>query len=223
MSIIAHDLVNPFNSLIGMSELLMNRVDELTAEERKNYSELIHSSAQSAFALLQNLLTWARSQTGRIRYLPEIFDLRTIIQDILSLNMVNLEAKSIHFESTCMESVSVFGDREMISTVLRNLVNNSIKFVPREGEIIMNARRENGKVRVEIRDTGIGISKEKIAEILNSTTINPGRGTAGELGSGLGLSLCKEFIRIHGGELEIQSELGKGTTFAFTLPTEDRG
>lgn len=221
MSIIAHDLINPFNSLIGMSELLMKRIDKLGADERKQYSELIHSSAQSAYALLQNLLAWARSQTGQIKHLPEILDLRTIIQDILELNMANLEAKSIHVETACKEDVKVWGDKEMISTVIRNLVNNAIKFVPKDGKISMCASKENGRVKVEIKDTGIGMPPEKVEEIQDSISVSPSPGTDGEKGSGLGLSLCKEFIRLHGGQLEIESEVGKGSTFSFTLPAKN--
>lgn len=223
MSIIAHDLVNPFNSLIGMSDLLMKRSEKLDAATRRQYTELINNSAQSAFDLLQNLLAWARSQTGRIKQVPEYLDLKTIIQEIINLNMANLGAKSIHVKSACPGNVKVWGDREMISTILRNLVNNSIKFVPSGGDISISARKENGKVRIEIKDNGVGMSPEKVKEILSSDELDPTTGTGGEKGSGIGLNLCKEFIRQHGGKLEIQSEEGKGSTFSFTLPEEVEG
>ena len=220
ISIIAHDLINPFNTLIGMSELMMDRIESFDSETRKRYTRLIHGSAQSAFALLQNLLAWARSQTGQIKHSPEDLDIRTIVGDVIELNRANIEAKGLQVRTEFQGKIRVWGDGEMIRTILRNLLNNAIKFVPRGGEIIFHTHTRGERVWIAVEDKGIGISAEKIGEILQSSELDPAKGTEGERGSGIGLNLCKEFIRMHGGELAVDSQVGKGTTFSFTLPTE---
>ncbi|MCK6605627.1 MAG: ATP-binding protein [Ignavibacteriaceae bacterium] len=217
-SIIAHDLKNPFYSIIGLADIVINDFHELSKDDSLSYIQSIRNSAQYSYELLSNLLEWANMQTGRLKFNPVSFDLTLTASKSYNLMKMTAAKKGIELELAVEDELAVYADENMINTVLRNLVTNAIKFTNEGGKIIVRAERDGGKALISIIDNGIGMSekiKEKIFRIdVSSST----RGTANERGTGLGLILCKEFIEENGGNVWFESEQGKGTTFYFTVP-----
>lgn len=217
-SIIAHDLKNPFHTVLGYSQLLSSNYDTFTEVERRNFANAINQSTGNIFRLLQNLLEWARSQTGRIVFLPREIDFSYTLKNALSVMRPLADQKHISIELNYNEPLILFADPQMIETVLRNLINNAIKFTPEHGKIIISVSQTGEQVEVRISDTGIGISEEETQALFKIDSTIKRKGTNNEDGSGLGLILCKEFIQKHNGSIGVESELGKGSTFYFGLP-----
>lgn len=217
-SIIAHDLKNPINTIMGFSELLMLRKKVLPDTKKDNFISLIHDSSLRINDLLKNLLQWARSQTGTIQFNPKEHNLNTLIKGNIELleTMAHKKDISIHFHSSIDTKCSF--DANMINTVLRNLGQNAIKFTNRNGEINFIAEENEDKYTITVSDNGEGISEEQIKKLLTSDYNESTDGTENEKGSGLGLILCKEFITAHNGTFEIKSTIGKGSKFIFSLP-----
>lgn len=217
-SIIAHDLKNPFNALLGFSELLEKNYDTYSREEVKEYINVIYESSQGLFKLLDNLLQWSRTQTGTITYHPEYFNLFQIIKQEVDLLQINADKKKITINVLLNQDQSAFADRNIIATVVRNLLNNALKFTNKGGFVEIKAREIKNDIEVSITDSGIGIDANDLSQLfeLNSSLLN--KGTANEEGTGLGLLLCKEFIEKNGGKIWVISSRGKGSTFYFTLP-----
>ncbi len=217
-SIIAHDLRNPFNSILGFSELLIENVKKYEAAETEECLRLISLSAKKTIILLDNLLSWAKSQTGQINYKPEKLILSSIIQDILDISISNAKIKNISLNYMQSGDIKVYADKNMLTTVLRNLISNAIKFTKPGGEIKVFTISEQNQAEISISDNGVGMNdgtRKKLFKIsANITTV----GTAEEKGSGLGLVLCKEFVEKLGGNIWVESETGKGSDFKFTLP-----
>ena len=217
-SIIAHDLRSPFNAILGFSNLLVEQMKAREYEGVEEYAGVIQNSSYRAMDLLINLLEWSRSQTGRIEFNPEYVEMVSLINEVTALLNDTAQQKSITISRKNPDSLSVFADKAMISTVLRNLISNAIKFTNPGGTIVISAEQNSDRLLVTVCDNGVGIRKEAIDKLFrieeNSSTI----GTQNEKGSGLGLLLCKEFILKHGGEIWVESELGKGSEFHFTLP-----
>jgi len=217
-SIIAHDLKNPFNALLGFSELLERNYDTYTKAEIKEYINVIYESSQSLFKLLDNLLQWSRAQTGSITYNPEPFELLQLIKQEVSYLQLNADKKKIAIKVLVNESIKVHADKNVISSVIRNLINNAIKFTNTNGRVEIWAQTVADEIEVSITDSGIGIDNNDLNNIflLNNSLSN--KGTANEEGTGLGLLLCKEFIEMNNGRIWATSTKGKGSTFYFTLP-----
>jgi PAS domain S-box-containing protein len=217
-SIIAHDLRSPFNAILGLSELLIKNIKDIEVAKSEKYLEIINSSAQNTLVLLDNLLDWAKAQTGEKYYNPEKTNLSAIISEILGVSKSIAKIKNISLNCIQTDDVEVYGDVNMLNTILRNLISNAIKYSHSNGEIAISAVRNKNNIEITVSDNGVGMSEEarnKLFEIdANITTI----GTANEKGSGLGLILCKEFVEKHGGEIWVKSELGKGSSFLFSLP-----
>jgi signal transduction histidine kinase/ligand-binding sensor domain-containing protein len=216
-SIIAHDLKNPFNSILGFSELLIEEFKELTEEKKLEFIGAIHDSSRRIYVLLENLLEWASTQTGNIRFHPEVFDLCEVFETNYALIRSKFEEKGILFSKDLSDNTQVFADYNMISTVIRNLLGNAVKFTEK-GEIKAAIKPINNHLEVSISDSGIGIPAKILAGIFEIDHKTSTAGTRGEKGSGLGLLICKEFVLKNGGEIFVTSEEGKGTTFTFTVP-----
>jgi signal transduction histidine kinase len=216
-SIIAHDLRNPFNTILGLSELAISNMAMADHDKIKKSFSDIRDTAKHTFDLLQNLLLWARSQTGALDFLPESFNLTERIQENVSLVKSQAEKKNIDLHYGDKTPVTVTGDTRMIDTVLRNLLTNAIKFTGQHGQVTVSVQEHDGCVEVHIRDSGIGIAPENIAKIFMLDSKYVRRGTDKERGSGLGLILCHEFIEKHQGTIRVESEPGKGSSFIFTL------
>jgi len=217
-SIIAHDLKNPLGVFKNMTKVLAENYDKFNQEEiHENITE-INKLANNIFELIENLLQWSRSQKGEIVFNPEMVDVSMLCNNCISLLKVNALNKKILLYSEVKSGALAFADMNMLSTVIRNLVSNAIKFTKENGEIKLSSRANGKFIEISVSDTGIGISKENINNLFRIDTHFTTYGTSDEKGTGLGLILCKEFIENHGGEIRINSEVGKGTVFTFTLP-----
>jgi signal transduction histidine kinase len=217
-SIIAHDLKNPFASLIGASDFLVNSSDELSPEQLKSFHEIINQSARTGYRLLENLLEWARMQTGTMAFKPKMVDLWNLVNEVVILLTGSAEQKDINLIARIDENLSAIVDENMINTVVRNLVSNAIKFTGRGGEIIVSSMLTDHFIEITVSDNGIGIPKDKIGKLFRIDEKMIQNGTENETGTGLGLILCKEFIERHKGKIRVESDLGKGSKFIFTIP-----
>jgi len=217
-TIIAHDLKSPFNSILGFSSLLNEEIKEKNYRNLEKYAGIIEESSQRAMDLLLNLLEWARSQTGKMDFNPTVNDFIELINDTTLLLNESAANKSIHLIKDMPATLSVKLDKAMISTVLRNLISNAIKFTRTNGEILIKAEVETNKIIFSVSDNGLGIPEEDIDKLFRIEESITTKGTFNEAGTGLGLILCKEFIEKHGVCISVESEFGKGSTFSFELP-----
>ena len=216
-SIIAHDLKSPFNSIIGFSDLLIEQINNNDDDGIAKYAKIIQQSSNRAMDLLMNLMEWSRSQTGRIEFNPENCKIVNCINETtLFYNDIAIQ-KSITIKNILPPKASVFADKAMLNTVLRNLVSNAIKFTHPGGEIIISAEKKQNEIIFSVSDSGVGISKSNIEKLFRIDNNYSTPGTQKEKGTGLGLILCKEFIEKHGGKIWVESEEGTGSTFYFTL------
>lgn len=218
-SIISHDLKGPLNSLTSFSGLLINHTDSLSKDEIRMLAKDLDKSLKNLFALLENLLEWSRSQTGNIEFKPEVFDLTALLQQNIELLTVQAQNKQITIHRKEAEhELPVRAHKHSVNTVVRNLISNAIKFTPQGGTVTLSARPSERQLTVSIADTGVGMSPEIIKKLFRIDTKHTTKGTAEEKGTGLGLILCKDFIEKNGGKIWVESEVGKGSVFYFTLP-----
>lgn len=217
-SIIAHDLRSPFTSIRSMSEMLDEAIENKNFEEARQFSEIVLKLAINANDLLGNLMEWARSQTGRMEYNPEPFELTDLIRVISNFFNLSAEQKSISLTKQLTQSISIYADKAMISTVLRNLISNAIKFTRPGGKINISAEKSLHEIIVLVSDNGVGIHEKALNKIFQISGMYSTKGTQNEMGTGLGLILCKEFIEKHHGKIWVESELGQGSRFYFSLP-----
>ncbi len=230
-SIVAHDLKNPFNTLIGFSELLIKHYKKMDTEKVKRFHNLMHKASKHGYTLLENLLQWARSQTGRLKWQPGFFGLKTVAQSTIDLLSSNAQNKEVTLTSDIDPKYNVFADQNMVTTILRNLVSNAIKFTNRGGTVTViaedyepdqdNNNREIPYVKITVSDTGIGIPESDINKLFRIDVHHSTQGTEEEQGTGLGLILCKEFVEKHTGKIWVTSKVNEGTDFIFTLPLSD--
>jgi signal transduction histidine kinase len=219
-SIIAHDLKSPFNSLLGFSELLLENHKEYDENERESYLKIINEVAKNTYELLETLLTWARSQTDRLKFNPEKINIEALIYEIIFLLKETAKNKEIEILSKVDKEIVIYADKNMISTVIRNLISNAIKFTPVRGKItvVVYISNDNENVQVSVKDTGVGIPPETQSKLFKITETVTTKGTENESGTGLGLILCKDFIEKHGGRIWVESVPTKGSEFLFTIP-----
>jgi signal transduction histidine kinase/ligand-binding sensor domain-containing protein len=218
-TIIAHDLKNPLNALMGFSGLLNDRYNELPDEKKKKFISVINDSSRSMYSLLINLLDWSRSQMGTIPFQPSIHNLQPIIDESVSLLMPQAEQKGIVMLNRVSTNYKIFADINMLKTTLRNLISNSIKFSFRNDTVEIGVSQvSNSFVTVYIRDNGVGMSDATVGKIFSSASPESTLGTEKEQGSGLGLIICKEFVTQNKGRIWCTSSPGSGTTFFFTMP-----
>lgn len=216
-SIIAHDLKNPFNALLGFSETLNQNYKDLSREQVYTYIDIIYKSATNLYLLLENLLEWSRNQTGNIIYKPELLNLKELVEREIDNIIANAESKSIKIRININSELKPFADKNLISTVIRNLLNNAVKFTHPGGTITVSASEKEEFIEASVSDNGIGIGKSEQKKLFNLDYNITTVGTNDEKGTGLGLILCKEFVEKNGGELRVESEAGIGSTFTFTM------
>lgn len=217
-SIIAHDLKNPFNNIIGFSELLVEEVHENDLVAIEKYANMIYTASNQTFRLLENLLDWANSHRGYMVFSPEPLSLKEVALEITENQLEFAIKKNIALVNNVTDDEMILADRNMLISILRNLISNAIKFTPRKGEIVLSAVKKDAFLEVSVKDNGMGMS-EKIRNDLFRIDVNQStKGTEDEKGTGLGLILCKEFVQKHGGKIWVESKLGKGSTFKFTIP-----
>lgn len=217
-SIISHDLRNPFNSIIGFSSLLMESIKKKDYGSLEEYAGYIFNASHRAMDLLKNLLEWSRSQTGTIEYNPEYIDISETVNDAVRLLQDSANRKSISLVNNISAPVNIVADKNMLSTVLRNLISNAIKFTYPNGKIEVSMKLDKNNFIISVKDNGMGMDENIIPEILSLESNYTSLGTNKEKGTGLGLILCKEFVEIHGGKIHVESQKGKGSTFSFSIP-----
>ncbi len=218
ISILGHDLKSPFNNLLGLSELLKEDIHKLDIDEIESIVNDINKTAKKTYKLLEDILMWARAQQGNIPFKPQILNLREICMDIFDIISPNARAKNITVIYSAPDDIVIFADIDMLRTVLLNLISNAIKFTNNGGAINISAEQTKTDVIISVSDNGIGIEPEDLAKLFDISEVLTTKGTAGETGTGLGLLLCKDFVIKNGGTIWIESEVGKGSEFKFTLP-----
>ncbi|HUW07192.1 MAG TPA: PAS domain S-box protein [Williamwhitmania sp.] len=219
-SIMAHDLKSPFSSIMGFSEVLLKQVMEKNYQSVERYSGIIYESSQRAVDLLTNLMEWSRSQTGRMEFNPEYFEMVKLINEVILLFAGAASQKSITITEVLPANAPVYADKNMMSTVLRNLISNAIKFTYKGGAIVVSTENKQGAQVIAVRDNGVGIPKDRIEKLFRIDENFSTLGTEKEKGTGLGMILCKEFVEKHGGQIWVESEEGKGSIIYFTIPSE---
>lgn len=217
-SIIAHDLRNPFQAMIGYSDVLYSKIDNIEKEELKEGIDVIRTSSKTLHDLTENLLNWASLQTGKVTVSPTQFVLQDIVNKNIELFIQSSQQKDITLNIEMDESIELKADKNMIDTIIRNLLSNAIKFTHRNGQIYLKTEINNGKCVVTISDNGIGMSPDILNGILNLDSKSMRSGTNNESGTGLGLILCNDMIDMNNGSLKIESTEGEGTTFTIELP-----
>ena len=232
-TLIAHDLKSPFSAMLGFLEVLIEDFNDYDTYEKKKYLNLVHQDGQKLFKLLENLLLWSLSQKGDIDFKPEKENLNSLSIETIELLSQLATNKSIILNNEIPEDIVVNVDKNMFSTIMRNLITNGIKYTPKGGEITIKARTisdENKQTHVEISvtDSGVGIPSERQSELFIISDDSTTKGTENETGTGLGLILCKEFVEKHGGKIWMESDTEssnnhrdrdeKGSSFYFTLP-----
>lgn len=217
-SIIAHDLRSPFNTILGFSDLLRKNADKYDKQKIKDLALTINKISHQTYKLLDNLLEWSRIQQNSLPFKPISIDLREFADEKISNLKRHADEKNINLINNITEEIIVCVDLNMFKSIFRNLIYNSIKYTESGGIISVNSIVLDKKVKITIKDTGIGMSEEQKQMIFNSKYQESKLGTQGENGTGLGLLLFKEFVDYHKGEIDIVSEIGKGSSFSFTIP-----
>lgn len=218
-SIIAHDLRSPLSSFLGLTELMDEDLPNMKIEDLKEIAASMKVSAENLYRLLENLLQWAKIQRGLVPFDPEVVSLFQIVNEALAIVRESAINKNITVKFDIPDHLEVFADINMLQTVIRNLISNAVKFTRKGGEININSQiADAGNVEISICDTGIGMSPEMLSTLFEISNKSGRKGTEGEPSSGLGLILCKEFIEKLGGRILVESEVGVGSKFSFTIP-----
>lgn len=217
-NVVAHDIRDPLAVLTNLMELMEEEM-QVCGE---SHNEIVHEMGmqiQNTFALVESLLEWFQSQRGGMVFNPVIRELSKVVQTSIRLMQVRSGNKNIRIYSDLTDELYVYADKEMLDLIIRNLLSNAIKFTEPGGSIRLKAEQADGKVIVSVSDTGAGIPAEKAESLLQEDYPISSLGTAGERGVGLGLTLCREFVRLNGGEIWFDSALEQGSTFYFSIPT----
>lgn len=226
-SILSHDLKSPFAAIMGMAELLEKEYKQLSEQDRVMLVQELGNATRNTYALLQELLVWSQSQRGLLDFNPSRYNLRELCNESIEVVGIAATSKSIAINCLIDKDEFVDADHNMLSTVIRNLLTNAIKFTNHGGKIDLisqkiptknNQGSSRAMIVVGITDNGIGISRENISRLLKIDDKYKTYGTDKESGTGLGLIICREFVEKHGGSISIDSEVGKGSTFSFTIP-----
>ncbi|MBN2894167.1 MAG: PAS domain S-box protein [Bacteroidales bacterium] len=217
-SIIAHDLRGPFNGILGFSELLLKAIQEQKFEKLEGYSKFINDSAKHNFDLLNNLLSWSRSQTGQIKFSPKLFNLYDLVESVyFSLNH-SIETKGQKFTISVPDDFMIIADKFLLDVVMRNIVSNAVKFTQMGGFIEVFVVAQKQTMQICIKDNGIGIDSANAERLFKIDETFTTKGTSNEAGTGLGLIICDEFVKIHQGEIIVESNVNEGTTFKIVIP-----
>ena len=217
-SIIGHDLRSPFNNILSLTEILSNDENNTNPETLELYLGMINSTSKSTLKLLENLLQWSHSQTGQINLKSEKVNVMALIVEVQELAQHIAKTKNVILQEPNLQPIELFSDAKVLKTILRNLLSNAIKFTKSGGKIAISVIEKNNDVEFVVSDTGVGMSNQVSQKLFNIATNMSLPGTANEQGSGFGLILCKEFVEKLGGKIWVESQLGKGSDFKFTVP-----
>ncbi|HRW97730.1 MAG TPA: hybrid sensor histidine kinase/response regulator [Bacteroidales bacterium] len=218
-SIIAHDLRSPLTGLTRISELILQKTGNADPEEVRKLARLLYDSSAQVFKLLENLLDWAKVQMNSLPFRPEWLPLRLLVSSAVYALDYDLKRKNLEFSLNVSEEFMVFADQSMLSTIIRNLVSNAVKFTPKGGKISISAKKTgNANLQIVVTDTGIGMDDQLLQKLFKLDQKISRSGTEGETSSGIGLLLCKDLVEKHHGTIEVTSKTDKGSTFIITLP-----
>ncbi len=217
LSVIAHDLKNPFAAILGLSNILVDDFDQLEPAEMRNFISTINDSTTHLYRLLEQLLTWLSARAGRIQVQLQPVRMYLVIERVIKILKPQADAKEISLQQTILADQMVTGDESMIETILRNLVGNAIKFTPNRGTILIELTDGPEYDVLAVTDSGVGINPSRIVSLFQEDKIRSSPGTMEERGTGFGLLICKEFTEKMGGRIEVESEIGKGSTFKIFL------
>ncbi|MBN1143220.1 MAG: DUF1638 domain-containing protein [Bacteroidales bacterium] len=218
ISVLSHDLKNPFNILVGYSHLLVEELERNNIQEAQEFALIMRQTIEDALKLLENLLEWTRSKSGKIRFNPERFELNQHLDQVLALLNQQADAKGITITRSMPVGTFITADREMLSTILRNLISNALKYTRNGGDVHISAECNQDEIVFSVRDNGIGMSSEKLESLFMPDQSESAPGTDQEKGTGLGLILTHDFVKAHGGKIWVESEVDRGTAFHFTIP-----
>ena len=217
-SIVSHDIMNPFNALLGFSKILKEAVKEGDHEEVEECSVIVHQSAERISNLLQNLLVWSRVQNGKIQFAPQNHNVNQLVSEAMAVVAPIAKNKTITLDWKVEGEINALLDKNMITSVIQNIVTNAIKFTPKGGQVKVSASSESTKLKVVVSDTGVGMNEEQLSKLFRLDKASSSKGTDEETGTGLGLIIAREFIEKHNGKIWAESELGKGSKFCFDIP-----
>ena len=217
-SIIAHDLRNPFNAFIGLSQMLLSDLEAGNSDMAVEYARMMNESAEQGYQLLVNLLDWSRQQRNAIVYTPQLFDVKDMINRSISLVATSAASKNITIEFTTDGEWILNNDEAIFSTVVRNLLSNAVKYTPDGGRVSIEIADIVESYNISVKDSGVGIPADKLILLFSGDSVVSTPGTDSEKGTGLGLMLCSDFVRMLGGEIWVESEEGRGSTFTFSVP-----
>ena len=218
-SIVAHDLMSPFTSLLGYSEILRTESENLSKVEVKEFAGDIYDVAAKAHNLLENLLSWSSIQTNRTHFYPQKFAVYAIVEDVLLLNKAGANQKGVSLHNNIPNEFKIVADINMLNTVFRNLVANSVKFTNSGGNITVGLSEKENYIDFYVEDSGVGMSGDDLEKLFKIDVHHSEIGTNSEKGTGLGLILCAEFVEKHNGKIRVESKLGEGSKFSFTIST----
>ncbi|MBK7266704.1 MAG: GAF domain-containing protein [Ignavibacteriales bacterium] len=217
-SIIAHDLSSPFQTFWGLTEMMTDDDADYTHEEYVEMSKKLNKLARNLYVLLRNLLEWAQMQKGAMDFEPESFNISDVLDPIIETSLTRCEQKGISLINTIEPEISLLADKKMVNSILMNLISNAIKFTSRGGSVSVSGKTINDStIEISVTDTGIGMTKDKLKKLFKLGEKTKSEGTDGELSTGLGLMLCKEFVEKNGGKIRVESKPGIGSKFYFTL------
>ena len=218
-SIIAHDLKNPFNSLLGLTDLLIKNYESMDDARKRDFIKDIHDSSNRVYRLLENLLEWSRIQTGRMPWNPRPLVIGDLISVVMSLFRQSANEKRIKLEVEGDQELKIFADKNMMETILRNLVSNAIKFTGEGGSVAVALSSKSDMTVVSVRDTGLGMTENEISLLFRIDVHHTTPGTGNEKGTGLGLVLCEDLAKRNNGTITVESEKGRGSIFTVEIPS----
>ncbi len=218
ISILAHDLKSPFNSILGFLDLLTENIREYDINTIEKQINIVNNSAKLFYSLLEDLLLWAVAKSGKLPFEPLKLNLFSVCNEACGNLILNADNKNITLNHFVAKEINIFADINMVKTILRNLVSNAIKFTNDGGQVDIHAEQNETTATITVTDNGIGIEPDKLSKLFDISQIITTEGTANEKGTGLGLLLCKDLVEIHGGKIWVESKIGKGSDFKFTMP-----
>ena len=218
ISILAHDLKSPLSSMLGLVEIMLDNFQKYDLNEIEEYLKMLNESAESTFYLLEEILVWVKTNSGKLPFEPSNINLESIFNKALKILKPTAEKKKISLNLITNDIKIIYADSNMLNTIIRNLISNAIKFTKRGGKINISAEKKDKEVIIIVADNGVGMTKKTLDKLFDITQKVSTFGTENESGTGFGLILCKEFVEIHGGRIWAESKEGKGSSFKFTLP-----
>ena len=221
LKIISHDLKNPFNTLLGFSQLLLKNIHKYDRNKIEKQLKIINETMSKTYVLLDDLVIWSKSQSGKLPFNPQKLNFDRICQEVIYSLEGGAKFKSISIHLRENESINLFVDYNMLKTILRNLISNAIKFTDSNGSISISSEKGEEEIIITVSDNGRGISEENLKKLWQDSVEHTTLGTNKEKGSGMGLKICKEFVDKHAGRIWVESELGKGSKFKFSIPVKN--